>query len=151
MTAERETSPSLVCGFCWSSVSRTDAERGQRCPRCGAPPTALREPGAPARAAATTGPQATTSLPSQRHDSQERTPSLSVSHRLTEQERTRYGETIDLAATLTLDRVVEHALGSGACARNPRDNEAAAPWLPAPQYGHRVHVTLELLRLLPAG
>lgn len=78
---------------------------------------------------------------------------LYARHRLTEQERTRYGETIDLAATLTLltlDRVVEHVLGPGACARNPGDNEAAAPWLPALEYGHRVHITLEFLRLLPA-
>jgi hypothetical protein len=72
---------------------------------------------------------------------------LFPNHRLAEQERTRYGDTIDLTATLTLDRV----LGPGACARNPRDNEATAPWLPALKYGHRVHVALELLRLLPAG
>ncbi len=76
---------------------------------------------------------------------------LLANHQLAEHDRARYGETIDLAAALTLDRVVEHVLGPGACARNPGDNEAAAPWLPALKYGHRVHLTLELLRLLPAG
>jgi len=72
-------------------------------------------------------------------------------NRLSGQDRTRYAETIDLAATLTLDRVLEHVLGSGACARSPRDNEKAVPWLRALTYGHRIHLSLELLRLLPAG
>jgi hypothetical protein len=76
---------------------------------------------------------------------------LFANHLLAEQERTRYGDTIDLTATLTLDRVLEHVLGPVACARNPRDNEAAAPWLAALKYGHRVLSPLELLRLLPAG
>ena len=76
---------------------------------------------------------------------------LFANHRLTKQERTLYGETIDLAATLMLDRVVEHVLGPGACARNPGNNEAAAPWLPALEYGDQVYVTLELRRLPTAG
>jgi hypothetical protein len=70
---------------------------------------------------------------------------------LDEDDRTRMAETVDLAATLTLDRVLEHVLGPGACARDPRANAVDAPWLTALAYGHRVHIALELLRLLPAG
>lgn len=73
------------------------------------------------------------------------------SHQLSEHDRTRFAETVDLAATLTHDRVLEHVLGPGACDRDPRANAAAAPWLAALTYGHRLHIALELLRLLPAG
>ncbi|MDA8312640.1 MAG: hypothetical protein M0Z46_18945 [Actinomycetota bacterium] len=76
---------------------------------------------------------------------------LLARRRLDEQDRMRFAETVDLAATLTLDRVLVHVLGPGACARDPRENAAAAPWLAALTYGHRVHIALELLRLLPAG
>ena len=76
---------------------------------------------------------------------------LLSSRRLNEHDRTRFAETVDLAATLTLDRALEHVLGSGACARDPRANALVAPWLAALTYGHRVHIALELLRLLPAG
>jgi len=75
---------------------------------------------------------------------------LLSSRHLNERDRTRYAETVDLATTLTLDRVLEHVLGPGACARDPRANALAAPWLGALTYGHRVHIALELLRLLPA-
>jgi len=71
--------------------------------------------------------------------------------RLSEHDRARLAETVDLAATLTLDRALEHVLGPGACARDPRANATAAPWLAALTYGHRIHIALELLRLLPAG
>lgn len=76
---------------------------------------------------------------------------LFSNRRLADEERARCVEAIDLAVALTLDRVLEHVLGPGGCTRVPGDNEVAAPWLPALKYGHRVHLTLELLRLLPAG
>lgn len=51
----------------------------------------------------------------------------------------RFAEAVDLAAVLTLDRVLEQVLGPDASARDPRANEAAAPlahraeaWLPHP-------------------
>jgi len=72
-------------------------------------------------------------------------------NRISGPDRTRYAETVDLAAILTLDRVLEHVLGPGAGARSPRENDEAAPWLRALTYGHRIHLSLELLRLLPAG
>ncbi len=72
-------------------------------------------------------------------------------HLLSEHDRIRFAQTVDLAATLTLDRVLEQVLGPGACAADPRANALAAPWLAALTYGHRVHIALELLRLLPAG
>jgi hypothetical protein len=71
--------------------------------------------------------------------------------RLSEHDCARFAETVDLAATLTLDRVLEHVLGPGACARDPQANASTAPWLAALTYGHRIHIALELLRLLPAG
>ncbi len=72
-------------------------------------------------------------------------------HRLSEHDRARLAETVDLAATLTLDRVLEHVLGPGACAKDPFANVLVAPWLNALKYGHRVHNALELLRRLPAS
>ncbi len=75
---------------------------------------------------------------------------LSVSA-LDESRRTRMAESVDLAASLTLDRVLEQVLGRGACGRDPRANATDAPWLGALTYGYRVHMTLELLRLLPSG
>lgn len=59
----------------------------------------------------------------------------------------RFADTIDLAVTLTLGRVTEHVLGPGASGRNPRDNEAAAPWLTGLKLGYRIGLVLELLRL----
>ena len=58
-------------------------------------------------------------------------------------------ETIDLAAVLTLGRVLEQVLGPGAGGRDPRANEAAAPWLAGLKLGSRIHLVQELLRLLP--
>ncbi|MGC8463163.1 MAG: hypothetical protein ACP5P9_05790 [Acidimicrobiales bacterium] len=69
---------------------------------------------------------------------------------LDEGHRTRMAESVDVAASLTLDRVLEHVLGRGACGRDPRLNAVDAPWLSALTYGYRVHVALELLRLLPS-
>jgi len=54
-------------------------------------------------------------------------------------------------AVLTLDRVLEQVLGPGASARDPRANEAAAPWLTGLKLGSRIHLVLELLRLLLPG
>lgn len=71
--------------------------------------------------------------------------------RLSEHDRERLAEAVDLTTTLTLDRVLEHVLGPGACAQDPLSNVLAAPWLNALKYGHRVHIALELLRLLPAS
>ena len=67
------------------------------------------------------------------------------------QDAQRFAETVDLAAVLTLDRVLEQVLGPGASARDPRANEAAAPWLTGLKLGSRIHLILELLRLLPPG
>src|ERR1017187_6323835 len=63
----------------------------------------------------------------------------------------RLAESVDLAAVLTLDRVLEQVLGPGASARDPRTNEAAAPWLAGLKLGSRIHLVQELLRLLPPG
>ncbi len=63
----------------------------------------------------------------------------------------RIAEVVDLAAVLTLGRVLEQVLGPGAAARDPRANEAAAPWLTGLKLGSRIHLVLELLRLLPPG
>ncbi len=63
----------------------------------------------------------------------------------------RFAEAVDLAAVLTLDRVLEQVLGPGASARDPRANEAAAPWLTGLKLGSRIHLVLELLRLLLPG
>ena len=60
----------------------------------------------------------------------------------------RFAEAVDLAAVLTLDRVLEQVLGPEASARDPRANEAAAPWLTGLKLGSRIHLVLELLRLL---
>jgi hypothetical protein len=63
----------------------------------------------------------------------------------------RLAESVDLAAVLTLDRVLEQVLGPGASARDPRANEDAAPWLAGLKLGSRIHLVQELLRLLPPG
>lgn len=63
----------------------------------------------------------------------------------------RLAGTVDLAAALTLGRVLEQVLGPGAAARDPGANEAAAPWLTGLKLGSRIHLVLELLRLLPSG
>jgi hypothetical protein len=61
----------------------------------------------------------------------------------------RMAETVDLAAVLTLDSVLEQVLGPGASARDPQANETAAPWLGGLKLGSRIHLVQELLRLLP--
>jgi hypothetical protein len=61
----------------------------------------------------------------------------------------RMAQTVDLAAVLTLGRVLEHVLGPGAAARDPRANETAAPWLGGLKLGSRIRLVQELLRLLP--
>ena len=61
----------------------------------------------------------------------------------------RLAETADLAAVLTLGRVLEQVLGPGAAARDPRANETAVPWLPGLKLGFRIHLVQEALRLLP--
>lgn len=61
----------------------------------------------------------------------------------------RLAEAADLAAVLTLGRVLEQVLGLGAAARDPRANEIAAPWLPGLKLGFRIHLVQEVLRLLP--
>jgi hypothetical protein len=48
-----------------------------------------------------------------------------------------------------MGRVLEQVLGPGADARDPRANEAAAPWLAGLTLGSRIHLIQELLRLLP--
>jgi len=60
----------------------------------------------------------------------------------------RFAEAVDLASVLTLGRVLEQVLGPGASARDPLVNEAAAPWLTGLKLGSRIHLVLELLRLL---
>ena len=60
----------------------------------------------------------------------------------------RFAETADLAAVLTLDRLLEQVLGPGACGRDPAADQTAAPWLAGLQLGYRIHLVLELLRLL---
>jgi len=64
-------------------------------------------------------------------------------------EAQRLAEALDLVAVLVQGRVVEQVLGPGAGARDPRANEAAAPWLGGLKLGSRIHLVLELLRLLP--
>jgi hypothetical protein len=71
--------------------------------------------------------------------------------RLAGKDAERIAESVDLAAVLTLDRVLEQVLGPGASARDPRANEAAAPWLTGLKLGSRIHLVQELLRLLPPG
>jgi hypothetical protein len=61
----------------------------------------------------------------------------------------RMAEAVDLAAVLALGRVLEQVLGPGAGARDPRASQAAARWLGALKLGSRIHLVLELLRLLP--
>ena len=61
----------------------------------------------------------------------------------------RLAETADLAAVLAQGRVLEQVLGSGAGGRDPRTNEAAAPWLSGLKLGSRIYLVQELLRLLP--
>jgi hypothetical protein len=63
----------------------------------------------------------------------------------------QFAETIDLAVVLTLDRVTDQVLGPGACARDPAENEAAAPWLAGLRLGYRIHLARELLRLSALG
>jgi len=69
--------------------------------------------------------------------------------RLAECDIARCAQVIDLSTVLTLDRVLDHVLGEGAGAKDPSANDAAVQWLSPLQYGHRVHLTLELVRLLP--
>jgi len=64
-------------------------------------------------------------------------------------EAARLAETVDLAAVLTVGRVLEQVLGPGA--GDPRANDAAAPWLAGLKLGSRIHLVQELLRLLPPG
>ena len=68
---------------------------------------------------------------------------------ITAADAVRMAQTVDLAAVLTLGRVLEQVLGPGAGARDPRANEAAAPWLGGLKLGSRIHLVQELLRLLP--
>ena len=68
---------------------------------------------------------------------------------ITAADAVRLAETVDLAAVLALGRVLEQVLGPGAGARDPRANEAAAPWLGGLKLGSRIHLVQELLRLLP--
>jgi hypothetical protein len=63
----------------------------------------------------------------------------------------RLAGALDLAAVLAQGRVLEQVLGPGAGARDPRANEAAAPWLGGLKLGSRIHLVLELLRLLSGG
>jgi hypothetical protein len=70
--------------------------------------------------------------------------------RITAADARRLAEALDLAAVLAQGRVLEQVLGPGAGARDPRANEAAAPWLGGLKLGSRIHLVLELLRLLPA-
>jgi hypothetical protein len=72
-------------------------------------------------------------------------------HQLAGRDTRRLAEAVDLAAVLTLDRLLEQVLGPGACTRDPRVNEAGAPWLTGLKLGFRVYLVLELLRLLPPG
>jgi hypothetical protein len=62
---------------------------------------------------------------------------------------TRLAGTVDLAVALILGRVLDQVLGPGAAARDPRANEAAAPWLAGLKLGFRIYLVQELLRLLP--
>lgn len=71
--------------------------------------------------------------------------------RVTAADAAGLAETIDLAMALVLGRVLEQVLGPGASARDPRANEAAAPWVAALKLGHRIYLTQELLRLLPSA
>lgn len=71
--------------------------------------------------------------------------------RLADCDIARCTQVIELSTVLTLDRVLDHVLGEGSTARDPSVNDAAVPWLSPLQYGHRVHLTLELVRLLPTG
>jgi hypothetical protein len=61
----------------------------------------------------------------------------------------RLAETVDPAVVMTLDRTMDHVLGSGACARDPRANDGDAPWLAGLKLGSRIRLVLELLRLMP--
>ncbi len=70
---------------------------------------------------------------------------------LTGHEVRRFAETVDLAAALTVGRLLEQVLGPGACHRDPAVTEAAAPWLAGLQLGYRIHLVLELLRLSASG
>ncbi len=64
-------------------------------------------------------------------------------------EAARLAETVDLAAVLITGRVLEQVLGPGAGARDPRANDAAAPWLAGLKLGLRIQLVQELLPLLP--
>ncbi len=64
---------------------------------------------------------------------------------------TRFAETVDLATALILGRVLDQVLGPGAAARDPRANQAAAPWLAGLKLGSRIYLVQELIRLLPSG
>lgn len=60
----------------------------------------------------------------------------------------RLADVIDIAVVCTLDRVLAQVLGPGASGRDPRLNEAAAPWLAGLKLGARIHLVQEMLRLL---
>jgi hypothetical protein len=68
---------------------------------------------------------------------------------ITAAEAVRLAEAVDLAAVVALGRVLEQVLGPDAGARDPRANDAAAPWLAGLKLGSRIHLVQELLRLLP--
>ncbi len=63
----------------------------------------------------------------------------------------RFAETVDLAVVLTLGRITDQVLGPGSGTRNPAANDLAAPWLPALQFGYRIGLVLEILRLSHPG
>jgi hypothetical protein len=71
-------------------------------------------------------------------------------HQLASEDTQRFAHAIDLAAVLTLGRVLDQVLGPDAAARDPRANEAAAPWLTGLKLGSRIRLVQELLRLLLA-
>jgi len=43
-TPRRSDADMVVCGFCWSRIVRSDAERCGHCPRCGGPTAGFRTP-----------------------------------------------------------------------------------------------------------
>lgn len=71
------------------------------------------------------------------------------SQKLAGQDAKRLAGEVDLAVVLTLGRVLEQVLGPGASARDPRANEAIAPWLGGLKLGSRIYLVQELLRFLP--
>lgn len=59
-----------------------------------------------------------------------------------------FAESVDLSVMLTLGRVAEQVLGSGATGRDPLVNDVTAPWLAGLKLGYRIGLAMELLRLL---